>query len=67
MLKDKTLFDRAFPPEKFPEQVRESVLELARCLYGESVDHMDFHAGNILMEDEILKVIDFEVCGFISP
>lgn len=67
MLKDRALFDRAFPPEKFPQEVRESVLELAQCLYEEHVDHRDFHAGNVLMDEHgITKVIDFEVCDFVG-
>lgn len=65
MLKDGATFDRAFPPEKFPQEIRESVLELAQCLCDENADHRDFHAGNILMKDEILKVIDFE-CASID-
>nr|WQM86799.1 serine/threonine protein kinase [Marseillevirus cajuinensis] len=65
MLKDSTIFDRAFPPEKFPEEIRESVLELAQCLSDECVNHGDFHSGNVLMKDGTLRVIDFEVCDFI--
>lgn len=67
MLKDRALFDRAFPQEKFPEDVRESVLELAQCLYDEDTDHQDFHAGNVLMDEHgVTKVIDFEVCDFVG-
>nr|WNL50472.1 serine threonine protein kinase [Marseillevirus sp.] len=61
MLKDRALFDRAFPPEKFPQEIRESVLELATCLESEGIDHQDFHSGNILMDKHgVTKVIDFE-------
>lgn len=66
MLKDRALFDRAFPSEKFPQQVRESVLELAQCLYDEAVNHQDFHTGNVLMDEHgVTKVIDFE-CASID-
>ncbi|AHC55004.1 putative serine/threonine protein kinase [Tunisvirus fontaine2] len=67
MLRDEELFDRVFPPEKFPEEVRSSIRELAKCLEEEGVDHLDFHAGNILTDNHgILKAIDFECAAMVD-
>lgn len=61
MRRDKRVFDATFPPERFPKQIKKSLVRLIGDLSKACFDHQDFHAGNVLMNEKgALKVIDFE-------
>lgn len=61
MRRNKGVFDATFPPERFPKQIKKSLVRLIGELSKACFDHQDFHAGNVLMNEKgALKVIDFE-------
>lgn len=66
LLTNEEMFDNTFSPSKFPEKVRENIRSLLKRLSEAGVEHLDFHSGNILMDEKgQLKVIDFERAAFL--
>lgn len=66
LLANAELFDKIFPPDAFPENIRESVKRLLEKLSGMLLKHQDVHAGNILVDEHgKMKIIDFEYAEFL--
>lgn len=65
-LEHEEMFDKHFSSSKFPEKVREDIRSLLKRLSEAGVEHLDFHSGNILMDEKgQLRVIDFERAAFL--
>jgi serine/threonine protein kinase len=57
------LFDRYFPPVinnyGIPEHIRIQIKDILQILHLHGWCHQDVHAGNFLIKDDIVKIIDF--------
>jgi serine/threonine protein kinase len=52
--------DFYFPPDKIPEHIRNQIKTLIKCLRRVGWNHEDIHPGNFLIQNDIVKIIDFE-------
>lgn len=53
-------YDFYFPPNKIPDHIRSQIKPLLQKLFKAGWKHEDIHAGNFLVQDDIVKIIDFE-------
>ncbi|ALH07021.1 putative serine/threonine protein kinase [Port-miou virus] len=59
-------FEKIFPSDVFPENLREKIMDLLQRLSAKGVEHLDVHTGNILMNEQgELRLIDFEHAAFL--
>jgi thiamine kinase-like enzyme len=56
--------EKKFNFSPYPEFVQKQIRELAGKMHRAGVYHGDFHPGNLVIKDGIVKVIDFELCEF---
>ncbi len=62
VLTDMHIFDTIFPKDKIPEHIRCQIMELLTKFHNYGFVHNDIHCYNILIKDDVLKLIDFEYC-----
>jgi hypothetical protein len=62
---DDKCYDQFFP-KQIPENIRSQVKPLLHKLKEAGWQHEDIHAGNFVVKDEIVKIIDFVLVEFNS-
>nr|WIL04318.1 divergent serine/threonine protein kinase [Cedratvirus lena] len=50
----------------YPQHIQTQIIDLVEKMYKAGVYHKDLHSGNVLIKDEVVKIIDFEFCEFDS-
>ncbi|SPN79803.1 Divergent Serine/Threonine protein kinase [Cedratvirus Zaza IHUMI] len=60
---DEEEFNTCFP---YPDYIKRQVRELIEKMHKAGVYHKDLHSGNVLLKDDVVKIIDFEFCEFVS-
>lgn len=63
ILDDSNEFDQAFPKNKIPNKVRQQILPLFQRFYDIGWIHNDIWCANLLLKDDVVKLIDFEYCS----
>ena len=48
----------------YPQHIQTQIIDLVDKMYKAGVYHKDLHSGNVLIKDEVIKIIDFEFCEF---
>lgn len=60
ILNNKSYFSRMFPETKIPKYISDQIKDILKQMYSCGWNHDDVHAGNFLIENNIVKIIDFD-------
>ena len=53
-------FNLFFPPEEIPKHIRDQIRPLLQKLKEAGWSHDDIHAGNFVVDNDVVKIIDFD-------
>lgn len=56
--------EEGFNFSPYPKFVKEQIKDLVERMHKAGVYHQDFYAGNLVIQDGKVKIIDFELCEF---
>nr|WIL04319.1 divergent serine/threonine protein kinase [Cedratvirus lena] len=57
--------EKMFNFSSYPKFVRKQISGLVDKMHEAGVYHGDFHPGNLVIKDGVVKAIDFELCEFV--
>nr|WIL02794.1 serine/threonine kinase [Cedratvirus borely] len=57
--------EKRFNFSSYPKFVRRQISGLVDKMHEAGVYHGDFHPGNLVIKDGVVKAIDFELCEFV--